>query len=47
MLEAVAAVGGGSFVLVSLAVGLRLLLVWWRTRELPEFALGFGLFAMG
>jgi hypothetical protein len=47
MLEAVAAIGGGSFVLVSLAVGLRLLLVWWRTRELPEFALGFGLFAMG
>ena len=47
MLEAVAAIGGGSFVVVSLAVGLRLLLVWWRTRELPEFALGFGLFAMG
>ena len=47
MLEAVAAIGGGSFVVVSLVVGLRLLLVWHRTRELPEFALGFGLFAMG
>jgi hypothetical protein len=47
MLEAVAAIGGGSFVLVSLVIGLRLLLVWRRTRQLPEFALGFGLFAMG
>jgi hypothetical protein len=47
MVELLGAVGGGSFVLASLIVGLRLLVLASRTRELPETMLGFGLFTMG
>jgi hypothetical protein len=46
-MELVAAIGGLSFVLASLVVGLRLLLLARRTRELPEFAIGLALFLMG
>ncbi|MBW2242311.1 MAG: hypothetical protein JRH01_10015 [Deltaproteobacteria bacterium] len=43
----IAAIGGGAFVLASLAVGIRLLLLAARTRGLPETTLGFGLALMG
>ncbi|MCP3983848.1 MAG: hypothetical protein GY723_05635 [bacterium] len=43
----VAAVGGGAFVLASLAVGFRLLLLAARTRAVPETTLGLGLGLMG
>lgn len=41
------AVGGGAFVLACLAVGVRLLLLAHRTRELPEAAMGICLVVMG
>jgi hypothetical protein len=43
----VAAVGGGAFVLACLVLGARLLFLALRTRELPEFCIGAGLFLMG
>lgn len=46
-MELIAALGGGSFVLASLVVGGRLVALSWRTRGLPEFLLGTGLFFMG
>jgi len=46
-MELVAAIGGLSFVLASLVVGLRLLLLARRTGELPELAIGLALFLMG
>jgi len=46
-MELIAAIGGLSFVLASLVIGLRLLLLARRTRELPEFAIGLALFLMG
>jgi hypothetical protein len=42
-----AALGGLAFVVASLVIGLRLMLLAGRTRGLPEAVLGFGLFAMG
>jgi hypothetical protein len=45
--ERIAAVGGLSFVLASLVVGLRLLWLARRTRQLPELAIGLALFLMG
>jgi len=46
-MELLGAIGGLSFVLASLVIGLRLLLLARRTRELPEFAIGLALFLMG
>jgi hypothetical protein len=46
-METLAALGGGAFVLVSLAIGLRLVLLARRTGELPEFAVGGALLLMG
>lgn len=46
-MELLAACGGGAFVLASLVLGARLMLLARKTRGLPEFALGFGLFLMG
>ena len=40
-------VGFGSFVLASLVVGTRLLVTGWRTRELPELAIGTAFLAGG
>jgi hypothetical protein len=42
-----AALGGGSFVLVSLVLGPRLILLGRRRRALPELAIGLGLLLMG
>jgi hypothetical protein len=44
MLDLVAGIGGGAFVLASLFVGGRLLIAGLRRRELPELAIGAGLF---
>ena len=38
-----AAIGGGAFVLAGGIVSVRLLLLWRRTRQLPELLLGLGL----
>ena len=46
-METLAALGGGAFVLASLVVGVRLLLLAVRTGELPEFAMGLALLLMG
>jgi hypothetical protein len=46
-METLAALGGGAFVLVSLLVGLRLVLLARRSGELPEFAMGLALLVMG
>jgi hypothetical protein len=46
-METLAALGGGAFVLASLVVGARLLLLAIRTGELPEFAVGLALLVMG
>ncbi len=43
----IAAAGAGAFVLASLVVGGRLILLSRTTRKMPEFLLGAGLFAMG
>lgn len=47
MLEVVAALGGGLFILASLVVGARLMLLSRRTRGVPELVLGAALFLMG
>ncbi len=39
--------GFGCFFLVSLAVGLRLVLQWRRTRQLPELLIGIGVLGIG
>jgi hypothetical protein len=41
------AIGGGAFILTSLVLGIRLMLLSRRTRKLPEFSMGLGLFLMG
>jgi hypothetical protein len=46
-METLAALGGGAFVLVSLALGLRLVLLARRTGQLPEFAVGCALLLQG
>ena len=46
-MELLGAIGGVSFILASLVIGLRLLLLARRTRELPEFVIGLALFLMG
>lgn len=46
-MELIAALGGGGFVLASLVLGGRLMLLARRTRGFPELTLGAGLFLMG
>jgi hypothetical protein len=46
-MELLAALGGLAFMLVSLVIGLRLLLLARRTRELPELAIGLGYLLIG
>lgn len=45
--QILAGVGGGLFALVETVVGIRLLLLWRRTRQLPEFLVGAGLLLIG
>jgi hypothetical protein len=47
MMEIVAAIGGGAFVLASLVLGARLMMLSLRTRGFHEFVLGAALFGMG
>ena len=46
-MQIIAAIGGLAFILTSLVTGARMLMLWHRTRQLPEFVLGLGLFTMG
>lgn len=46
-MRALAAVGIGAYVLVSLAVGIRLLFLWRRTRKLPELLLAMAVLGIG
>jgi hypothetical protein len=46
-MEILAALGGGAFILASLGVSIRLLLLSFRTRKLPEIAMGLGLMLLG
>lgn len=46
-MQIIAAIGGLSFILTSLVTGARMLLLARRTRQIPEFVLGLGLFMMG
>jgi hypothetical protein len=45
--QILAAVGNGLFILVCTGIALRLLLLWRRTREWPEFLIGGGLLMPG
>ena len=45
--QALAGVGNAVFALVEAVVGIRLLLLWRRTRQLPEFTVGMGLLLVG
>jgi hypothetical protein len=47
MVQLLAAIGGAAFILTSLVMGVRLLLLARRTGELPELAVGLALFLMG
>jgi hypothetical protein len=46
-METLATLGGGAFIVVSLALGARLMLHARRTGQLPEFAVGCALFLQG
>jgi hypothetical protein len=46
-MELLAAAGGGAFVVVCLVLGVRLLALAARTREIPEFVCGLGLLLLG
>jgi hypothetical protein len=46
-LETLRWIGFGAFFVASLAVGIRLLHLWTRTRELPELLIGFGVLGIG
>jgi hypothetical protein len=46
-MEWLGAIGGGCFILASLVIGARVLMLARRTRELPEIAMGLGLVLMG
>ena len=40
-------VGFITFFIVALVVGVRLLLLWWRTRQIPELLIGIGVLGIG
>lgn len=40
-------IGFLAFFVVALVVGVRLLALWWRTRELPELLMGIGVLGIG
>jgi len=46
-LESFVGVGFLAFFIASSVVGVRLLLLWWRTRELPELLIGLGVLGIG
>ena len=46
-LESFVGVGFLAFFVASSVVGVRLLLLWWRTRELPELLIGLGVLGIG
>jgi hypothetical protein len=40
-------IGFGAFFVVSLTVGVRLVALWWRDRELPQLLIGLGVLGIG
>jgi len=40
-------IGFAAFFVASLTVGVRLLMLWWRTRQLPELLIGIGVLGIG
>jgi hypothetical protein len=46
-MEILAALGGGAFILASLGIGIRLLILAARTRKLPELVMGLALLLTG
>jgi hypothetical protein len=46
-MDALTGFGFSVFFIVSLVVGLRLLLLWWRTRQLPELLIASGVLGIG
>jgi hypothetical protein len=40
-------VGFAAFFVASLTAGVRLVMLWWRTRELPELLIGIGVLGIG
>lgn len=46
-MEPITAVGFGAFFLVALLVGIRLLLLWRETRQLPELLIGLAVLGIG
>lgn len=46
-MEAWVWIGFVAFFVVSLAVGIRLVALWWRTRQLPELLIGIGVLGIG
>ena len=46
-LESFVWVGFAAFFVASLTAGLRLVMLWWRTRELPELLIGIGVLCIG
>jgi len=40
-------IGFAAFFIASLTVGVRLLMLWWRTRQLPELLIGIGVLGIG
>ncbi len=46
-LESFVWIGFAAFFVASLTAGLRLVVLWWRTRELPELLIGIGVLGIG
>lgn len=46
-LESFVWVGFAAFFVASLTAGLRLVMLWWRTRRLPELLIGIGVLGIG
>lgn len=42
-MEVLAQLGGGLYAVSALVIGLRLMQLWWRTRQLPELLVGGGI----
>jgi hypothetical protein len=47
MLQSLMWIGFGAFFVVSLTVGVRLVALWWRDRELPQLLIGLGVLGIG
>ena len=46
-MQVLVGIGFAAFFIASLTVGVRLLMLWWRTRQLPELLIGIGVLGIG